>query len=909
MSSSPCGMCGACGAAPVWAPEVAGEGGGGLAAPVTKRGSARPEDGGGVTSEDRELARLQEEMFGRARSESGGDHAFLEARDGDDSDQDVFVDVDSGQDDFVDVRKRREASSDASAGAALGDVEFWGEDVAVAGVRGGVAAGEDQLEDERPEHSNVAVGSGQSASEDLDDAFASSYVGECVNIDIGDGVGEDVSADVEIGKSPLNVDESTPLAVPDAGLDVVADVKLSAPAEEGEMWTGGGDLVRIEVGRGGAAAGRGIGAEEKPVGGVCDAIGVGQSVERDVDAAFACSESSDVIEGFGSKRREDFLAKEETSVAVDDGNLPVATPSAVPDAERLVGADTEPDASFEEKEVALVAGDASAGDRRGEAASAGEDVLEEEPREESSSDGCAFVGGGRDELKVAEGHVGPGGKAVGEVKLGKEAAIARPGGAGDRDDLLAELRSERAPERCDELEIELRHEYRGVREVESLPGSENAGLGEVPLHDVEISIVGPTSTEDGADGFYEAELLKHHIRTGTLSSEVEFVGAPAPASSSFSAPVEEPVDEPGDKLGDVPVVAPETAPATEEDFADFADFSSDPSDFVFSSARLRPRDEVNLDSGGLAATGVVAAPGVVAAALGAVALPGAVTTPSPRRTAQSSTIAVPRPAVADPSLSVVPSVPIVDGLDGPNARCDFELQEGPVTGSITSPLGEFEANGRRSSPPNFRRGDRNVIPPGIRIPDSDDGLDSLEDTVMTRRSQHSRARARSMNSIPSYKGALSLETVQYGDDSEEDMESGANRGVLDIDGLGYARVESPRHDEVNLKSPQASRRRAFGSCRDCEVLQRRVSELEQTAEALEGALEARAMATISARASKTPSHTWGSPFASATKGPSEKARLREECDSLRLTVDFCKFEHCGDPKWISCLSVTATTVC
>lgn len=888
MSAPPCGMCGACGAAPAWAPEVAGEGGGGLAAPVTKRSSARPEDGGGGTSEERELARLQEEMFGRAKSESVDDEAFLEARDSDDSGQDVSVDVDSAQDDFVDVRQGREVYVEASVSAALGDAEFGKEDAAVAGGRGGVVAGEDELEEERLEDGNVALGSGQSAAEDLDDAFASSDAGEYVDIDIGDGVGEDVSAELEGGKLALNGDEVIRLAAPDVELDVVAGVRPNAPAEEGEVGSGGECLARAGDGRDGAAAGRGIGVEEKPVGAVCIAVGVGQSVQRDVDAAFASSKSSDVSEGVGNERTDD-LDKKKTSVGADDGNLPAATPIAVPDAEALIGADAEPYALFDEKEVGLVVVDASAGDGQGEAASAVEYGLEREPLEESSSHGSASVGGGRDELKVAEGLVGPGCKAIEEFGLVEKTAIARPGSAGERDDFLAAVRSEFAPERCDELESELRHECERVREAESLPGSENAGLGEVSLHSADMSVVGPTSIEDGADDFYEAELMKHRIRTGTLPSDVEFVKAPASAVLSFSEPAKEPVDEPGDKPGDVPVIAPDTAPATEEDFADFADFSSDANDFVFSTAPSKPRDVVNLDSDGLAANGVAAAPGVVAAALGAVALPGAVATPTPSGTAQSSTVTAPKPAVADPSLSVVSSVPIVDGLDESSERGGFEFEEGPVAGSVMSPRGEIEVDGRRSAPPSSRHGDRNVIPPCIRIPDSDDDcLDSLEDTVTTRRSRHSRARARSMNNIPSYKGALSLETVQYGDDSEEE-ESDANRVGVEVDGLGYSRVESPRHDEVNLTSPQASRRRAFGSCRDCEALQRRVSELEQTAEALEGALEARAMATISARANKIPSNTWGSPFTSATKGPSEKARLREECDSLRLTVDFCKF--------------------
>jgi hypothetical protein len=87
---------------------------------------------------------------------------------------------------------------------------------------------------------------------------------------------------------------------------------------------------------------------------------------------------------------------------------------------------------------------------------------------------------------------------------------------------------------------------------------------------------------------------------------------------------------------------------------------------------------------------------------------------------------------------------------------------------------------------------------------------------------------------------------------------------------------SPRH-EVSLKSPQA-RIRGFSGCAECKVLRSRVSELEETAQALEGALEARAMATVSLRAKVG----GGSP-----KSGSDKARLREECDSLRLTVDFC----------------------
>jgi hypothetical protein len=94
--------------------------------------------------------------------------------------------------------------------------------------------------------------------------------------------------------------------------------------------------------------------------------------------------------------------------------------------------------------------------------------------------------------------------------------------------------------------------------------------------------------------------------------------------------------------------------------------------------------------------------------------------------------------------------------------------------------------------------------------------------------------------------------------------------------------ESPSQVEVSLRSPQFRVRSMPSSFQDCECdsLRKRVAELELHVEALEGALEARAMATVSLRAK-------------AIKGASPKnnsvARLREECDSLRLTVDFRKY--------------------
>jgi hypothetical protein len=142
-------------------------------------------------------------------------------------------------------------------------------------------------------------------------------------------------------------------------------------------------------------------------------------------------------------------------------------------------------------------------------------------------------------------------------------------------------------------------------------------------------------------------------------------------------------------------------------------------------------------------------------------------------------------------------------------------------------------------------------------PDKNDyGLDdeSLEESVSSRRGRLSRrndpASSLSHDSIP----------------------------VLESTGF-HSSPESPSQVEVSLRSPQFRVRSMPGSFRDCECdsLRKRVAELEIHVEALEGALEARAMATVSLRAK-------------AIKGVSPKAtamaRLREECDSLRLTVDF-----------------------
>lgn len=132
-----------------------------------------------------------------------------------------------------------------------------------------------------------------------------------------------------------------------------------------------------------------------------------------------------------------------------------------------------------------------------------------------------------------------------------------------------------------------------------------------------------------------------------------------------------------------------------------------------------------------------------------------------------------------------------------------------------------------------------------------DSIDGLEESVSTRRLRYARRSA-----PPAASGAVVAD-----DDGDAALTGGA----------------SPRH-EVSLKSPQSRAQRFASGCVECEVLRRRVAELEDSKQALEGALEARAMATLAARAK-----------GASPRAPGEKARLREECDSLRLTVDFRTF--------------------
>jgi hypothetical protein len=102
--------------------------------------------------------------------------------------------------------------------------------------------------------------------------------------------------------------------------------------------------------------------------------------------------------------------------------------------------------------------------------------------------------------------------------------------------------------------------------------------------------------------------------------------------------------------------------------------------------------------------------------------------------------------------------------------------------------------------------------------------------------------------------------------------------------VGADQPLSPSHVEVSLKSPQMQPRTFppapfsyHEHCEQCQKLKVRIEELEQHKDALESALEARAMASVSLRA----------------KGVSPKSksssRLREEVDNLRFTVDFCSF--------------------
>lgn len=94
--------------------------------------------------------------------------------------------------------------------------------------------------------------------------------------------------------------------------------------------------------------------------------------------------------------------------------------------------------------------------------------------------------------------------------------------------------------------------------------------------------------------------------------------------------------------------------------------------------------------------------------------------------------------------------------------------------------------------------------------------------------------------------------------------------------------ESPSHVVVSLKSPQ-HKSRSFGFGCDCDALQKRIEDLEEHVRALESALEARAIASTSLRARNG---------RGASPRMTPASRLQEECDSLRMTVDFRKYPYC-----------------
>jgi hypothetical protein len=119
------------------------------------------------------------------------------------------------------------------------------------------------------------------------------------------------------------------------------------------------------------------------------------------------------------------------------------------------------------------------------------------------------------------------------------------------------------------------------------------------------------------------------------------------------------------------------------------------------------------------------------------------------------------------------------------------------------------------------------------------------------------------------------------------IEADAAGGFDDDVGEPPMQPVSPSHVEVSLKSPQMHSRSYSPStfsyheqhCNQCEAFKVRIDELEEHNEALQSALEARAMANISLRAKTS------SPRSSSS------SQLREEVDSLRLTVDFRTCSH------------------
>lgn len=145
------------------------------------------------------------------------------------------------------------------------------------------------------------------------------------------------------------------------------------------------------------------------------------------------------------------------------------------------------------------------------------------------------------------------------------------------------------------------------------------------------------------------------------------------------------------------------------------------------------------------------------------------------------------------------------------------------------------------------------FPPSL---DEDRGSDNLEDSVQSRRSRLSR------------RNFPEAGSSRYDPDLNDEPETPEPSSPFEVS------LKSP-NEKTNSCPPEGG----SPTC-ECEVLRKRVEELEIHVDALESALNAKSIASLSQRA-KSGRHSsprWSS-----------NARLREECDSLRLTVDFRKF--------------------